>query len=237
MRISNIRRKVNALVEEHPLELVRKALLRVSFGSIDVNCLNVLEYQASAGKSEADLTVPLREASVSDIEELTKCQGTPVEDFLKRFDANDHCVVALVRGEVVGYEWFCYRPFCIEDRYSYKLDIPADTLYAYDAFVVPQYRRLAIWKQFHTRYLKDLMPRLDRCKVLAMVDSGNQLSMTAHLRLGYKLLRKVFIAKLFGRSFFLKWPVVDQKRFDRPPFPVPSTPTAIDARGERSLQS
>jgi hypothetical protein len=66
-----------------------------------------------------------------------ECKATR-EAFLKRFQSNDHCVIAVVDGRVVGYEWFCDKPAHVEERYSYEIEIPRSSIYAYDAYIVPE---------------------------------------------------------------------------------------------------
>ena len=45
-----------------------------------------------------------------------------------------------------------------------------------------------------------------------MVDQNNSLSLKAHLRLGYRLYRKVYIVVIFGKCFWIERLVDRQKR-------------------------
>lgn len=187
------------------LVMVRNLLQRIPLKPLDINCLYFLEYvgiprrDAALGRARCDV----RSATTADLEGLAGCQNTP-DAFLKRFDSNDHCVIALVDGRIVGYEWFCDKPAHLEERYAYKIEIPRSAIYAYDAYILPEYRLSGIWLKFKMVYLRELMQSLHKRKIITMVDGGNHLSMSTHLRFGFKLVRKVFILKLFGKTFFLE---------------------------------
>ena len=187
------------------LAMVRNVLQRIPFKPLDINCLYFLEYAGIPRRSAAlgRIRGEVRHATVGDLQGMTKCQDTP-DAFLRRFESNDHCVVALVEGRIVGYEWFCEKSIHIEERYAYKIEIPRSAIYAYDAYILPEYRISGIWLKFNTVYLRELMQTLGKRKIITMVDSGNHLSMNTHLRFGFKLVRKVFILKLFGKTFFFE---------------------------------
>ena len=187
------------------LVMVRNLLQRVPFKPLDINCLYFLEYtgipRGDAGHGRARCEV--RGATLADLQGIVECQDTP-DAFVKRFDSKDHCVVALAEGQIVGYEWFCDKPLHLEERYAYKIEIPRRAIYAYDAYILPEYRLSGIWLKFKTVYLRELMQLLHKQRIITMVDSGNYLSMNTHLRFGFKLVRKVFILKLFGKTLFLE---------------------------------
>ncbi len=184
--------------------LLQKALRKIPLAPLDVNCLQCLEYFA-AGNEQGDYLgrdIVIRAGTPLDISQMSECQNFP-ERFPERFAAQEHCVVATVGERVIGYQWFCDKPSRIEERYGYKVEIPADSLYGYDAFVLPQYRRAKVWTRFHTSYLKDLLARLNRRRVMVMVDRGNIVSMSAHLRVGYRVYRRIYIAKAFGKTMWI----------------------------------
>jgi hypothetical protein len=111
--------------------------------------------------------------------------------------------VAEVEGRVVAYQWFCVRPFYTEERYACEIEVPADAIYEYDVFILPEYRLSGIWFKFHCLYLRELMERLNRRRIIGMVDYGNRLSMNTHLRFGFKPFRRVFVIRLVGKTFSL----------------------------------
>ena len=184
---------------------LRNLLQRIPYRPIDINCLYFLEYAGLPPRETAfrRLRGEIRGATLDDLDGITRCQSTP-HAFLKRFQSNDHCVVAVVDGHIVGYEWFCDKPFHLEERYSYKIEIPPDAIYAYDAFILPEHRLAGIWLKFKTAYLRELMQALRKRKILTMIDHGNHMSMNTHLRFGFRLVRMVLIVKLFGKSFYLR---------------------------------
>jgi GNAT superfamily N-acetyltransferase len=184
---------------------LRSALRRVPFQPLDINCLYFLEYAGippqrdQHERSHADV----RCATPEDVEGLARCQHTP-EAFLKRFDAGDHCAVACVDGRIVGYEWFCDRSLYVEERYAYEIDVTPEAIYAYDAFILPEHRLTGIWLKFISCYLRDLMKRSGKQRIITMIDAGNHLSMKTHVRFGFRVVRKVLVVKMCGRTFSWK---------------------------------
>ena len=182
------------------------SLLRsIPFSPLDVNCLYFLEYLGVPAQNPALLRGPgtVRSGTLQDLKGLTKCQDRP-RAFLHRFQAKDHCVVAEADGQIVAYQWFCDNPFYVEERYGYRIEVPPDTIYEYDVFILPAYRLGGIWFKFHCLYLKDLMERLHRRRIVGMVDYGNRMSMSTHLRFGFRVFRRVAVVKLLGKSFFFE---------------------------------
>jgi hypothetical protein len=184
------------------LDIFRKVLQRISFAPLDVNCLHCLEYVSDDAREPVLLVekIEVREGTPQDLKGLAECRNFP-EGLPARFASNEHCVVATIGETVLGYQWFCDKPFRIEERYKYEVKIPFDALYGYDAFVRPEYRRARIWTIFHATYLRTLLARINRRRIIVMVDQGNTVSMAAHSRIGYRLYRKIYIIKLFGKSF------------------------------------
>jgi L-amino acid N-acyltransferase YncA len=179
-------------------------LLRIPSKPIDINCVHFLEHTGiPSGKTSFRRgRGEIRGATMDDLNGITTLQNTP-QAFVRRFQSNDYCAVAIVDGHIVGYEWFCVKPFHMEERYSYKIEIPPDAIYAYDAFILPEHRLAGIWLKFQTIYLRQLMQALGKQKVVTMIDHGNRLSMSTHLRFGFRVVGRVYVVKLFGKSFFL----------------------------------
>jgi hypothetical protein len=187
-------------VLQRPLLLnVRSVLLRIPFQPLDVNCLYFLEYvglppqPAHVRRGRAEV----RSATPQDLEGLAWCQDKQPA-FRNRFRANDQCAVAVIDGRVVGYQWFCERPVYVEERYACRIALPPDAVYEYDIFILPEHRLAGLWFKFHCLYLRDLMERRDRRRVVGMVDYGMRLSMTTHLRFGFTLFHRIVVIKMFG---------------------------------------
>src|SRR5262245_16910334 len=205
MRLSPFVTRTSQLCRRPFLVNLGSLLQRIPFRPLEVNCLYLMEYQGLPPRHAHLLRGPaeVRTATLQDLEGLARCQNRP-RAFLNRFSADDVCVVAVVEGRVVAYQWFCLRPLYREERYAYELEVPSDAVYEYDVFVLPEYRLTGIWFKFHCVYLKELMERTHRRRILGMVDYGNRLAMSTHLRFGFRIFRRVFVVRLFGRSFFLE---------------------------------
>jgi hypothetical protein len=195
------------------LVTLRLLLQRIPFRPVDINCFYLFEYagipphnpQFCRGRAE------VRRATRQDLEGMANCQNTP-DAFLDRFNSNDDCVVAVADDHIVGYEWFSDKPFYVEERYSYKILIPPDAIYAYDAFVLPEHRLGGIWLKFMSVYLRELMYAQRRKRIITMVDYGNRISMSTHLRFGFKVFLRVFVIRVFGKSIFLTRTIRGDKR-------------------------
>ena len=190
-------------LRRRPLLLnVRSLLQRIPFKPLDINCLYFLEYAGIPPLQPGFLRgrAEIRRGTLDDLEGLTQCQDKR-RAFLKRFEANDHCAVAVIDGRVVGYQWFCARPLYVEERYACTIEVPPDAVYEYDIFIVPEHRLAGLWFKFHCLYLRELMGRLHRQRVIAMVDYGMRLAMNTHLRFGFTLVRRVVVIQIFGKSF------------------------------------
>ena len=194
------------------LVAVRNLLQRIPFKPVDINCLHFLEYTGipHLGTALPRTDCAVRNATLKDLPGMTECQRTP-QVFLKRFEMKDHCAVATIESRIVGYEWFCDKPTHSEERYAYEIAIPQSAIYAYDAYILPEYRLSGIWLKFKTVYLRELMQLLHKRKVITMIDRGNRMSMSTHLRFGFRLVHKVSVLKLFGKTFFLEKPFHREK--------------------------
>jgi hypothetical protein len=191
-------------VRRRPLLVNLRSLLeRIPFQPLDINCLYFLEYSSVPPQHANFLRgrVEVRTATLEDLDGLTTCKPTP-RIFRQRFKANDTCAVAVLDGRIIGYQWICTKPVYVEERYAYRIEVPPDTIYTYDIYIVPEHRLAGIWFKFYSLYLREMMQRLHRQKIIGMVDYGNRLAMNTHLRFGFKLFRSVFIIKVFRKSLF-----------------------------------
>jgi hypothetical protein len=193
-------------LRKRPLLVHLGSLLRlIPFRPLEINCLYFLEYngipqpQPGAVRGRAEL----RSATVEDLEQLRLVRDLP-QTFRRRFQAGDDCAVAVVDGRIVAYQWFCAKAFYLEERYGYKIEVPPDSIYEYDVFILPDYRLAGIWFKFHCVYLRELMERLRRRRIIGLVDYGNRLAMNTHLRFGFRLFRRVVVIRILGKSFFVE---------------------------------
>lgn len=142
----------------------------------------------------------VREGTVADVAGMCLLEDKE-KVFCTRFEDGELCVVAVHDGRIIGYEWFSDKAFHLEGRYKYRIEIPEDSIYAYDGFIQREYRLRGIWVLFQ-KYLLDQLQLLRRKRIIAMVDHGNDASLKAHLRFGYVVLKEVFYCRVFSRDSF-----------------------------------
>jgi GNAT superfamily N-acetyltransferase len=139
----------------------------------------------------------IRAGSLNDLNRLAICGENKYQKFLERFQAGDHCVVAQLGAGIIGYEWFSIRPRHVAEPFKYRITVPCDCIYAYDAFILPEYRGSGVWLRFKS-HLAALMEDLGRRRVLTYVEQGNELSLASHFRLGFKPVKLVFVSNIWA---------------------------------------
>ena len=191
-RLAELRRTPSLL-------LAQKVLRRVPFRPVDVGKLCFLRLERIPQVVPGLLRGPgiVRAATVDDLDALVTFRNHR-DVFLDRFAGGDRCAVAEVGGRIVGYEWFCDGGIHEETAWGYRIVIPADYVYAYDAFIDPRYRNSGIWLRFKA-YLGDLMRETGHIGVLTFVDYGNWPSLRTHLRFGFQPDTEVFVMKILGK--------------------------------------
>jgi len=120
--------------------------------------------------------------------------------FLDRFKSKEICLLAIVDNVVAGYEWFSINGSHTEERYTIPLDIPADSIYAYDAYVFPEFRRKGILKNLISHSFS-LMSEYSKSEIFSYVDFGNSISDNAHIRLGFKKEGLTLYVKVRGINY------------------------------------
>ena len=139
----------------------------------------------------------VREGRVGDLEGLALLGEASSEEFARRVVAGDRFAVAVVDGRIIGYEWFSTSAHQMAEPFHYRIEIPQDSVYTFNAFILPEYRLGGVWLKLKA-YLAGLMQDLNRTRVLTYVEAGNRLSMNSHLRFGFKPCKKVFIINVQG---------------------------------------
>ena len=144
----------------------------------------------------------IREGDPRDIQQMCVLENKEPDLFGKRFDDGIFCAVATNEDKtIVGYQWFSNKAVHLEELLGYRLEIPRDSVYAYDAFIKVEYRRRGIWVNFQN-YMLDKAKRLGREKVVAMVSLGNEVFLKAHLHKGYVITKNIICIRLFSKWFF-----------------------------------
>ncbi len=134
-------------------------------------------------------------ASEEHVHALAQCCNKP-DVFRKRFDYGNHCLMALNENKtVVGYEWFSLNSDYHECKYNYDFSIPDDTVYAFDAFILNEYRMQGIWNIFKEK-LSELMQQNKRNKIITYIEFGNLQSFKTHFRYGFEIYEMVDIMNL-----------------------------------------
>lgn len=186
------------LAHRSPFAAFRAAVERLSLGRIRVGRSCLLRLEGIPAVSPALLRGPgkVRPGRPEDLDRLALLGDNSREEFARRLAAGDRFAVALLDDRIIGYEWFSTNAYQTLEL-QYRFEIPQDTIYAFNAFILPEYRLVGVWLKFKT-YLAGLMQDLNRTKVITYVDPGNHLSINSHLRFGFKLCKKLFIIQVRG---------------------------------------
>jgi GNAT superfamily N-acetyltransferase len=192
------------LARTPPLLLTQKLVRRVPLRPIDIGKLCFLQLNGVPDVPRAMLRghAEVRFATADDLDGMTGLQHKRAL-FVRRFEEGDLCVIALVDGRVVGYEWFSDQPVHHEAGWNYRIDIPCGYVYAYDAYIDPAYRNTGVWLRFKA-YLADWMTACGKRGVLTFVDYGNWPSLRTHLRFGFRPTETVLALRIIGLRLFRK---------------------------------
>ena len=139
----------------------------------------------------------IRQGHPGDLDGLVLLGEASREVFARRLAAGDRFAVALLDDRIIGYEWFSTNAYHMAEPFHYRIEIPPDSLYAFNAFILPEYRVAGVWLKLKA-YVASLMQDLNRTSMLTYVESGNRLSLNSHLRFGFKPCKKVFIIHMQG---------------------------------------
>lgn len=144
-------------------------------------------------------SIEVKESGIEDIEALVRVH--PKGDvFTTRFGLGDRCLCAWEQGEIAGHFWFSIRPTVLEGRFSYPIEVPEDTVYAYDALVREPFRKCGILNQFW-RTLGEWMATQGRHRISIIIDHDNVVSWKAHVSKGFYPTTKVVCVQCFGRNY------------------------------------
>ena len=194
-------KKLKNFINQPSFFTVQILLTKIPGRPLQIARFFVLEFPGTTAKTMRS-SVNVRKGELTDIEGM--CLLENKEDlFRKRFAQGELSVVAVHDGEVVGYEWFSTKPMHVEERFNYQLEIPEDTIFAFDALIKREYRLRGIWLLFQ-KFKLETGNALGRQKIMTMVDYGNNPSLKAHLRFGYRVIRNVLRVRVFSKNYFLE---------------------------------
>ncbi len=191
----NPTRKLRALLQRHPMALVEAVLHRIPFRPIRAEYFERLELREPPTPL-AEGEIQVRAADLRDVDLLVRCRGRN-SNFDSRFREGEHCLVATVDGAIVGYEWFSSKDRHTEERFRYSFPIPSDAIYAYDAYTSETHRGRGVWRGIIAGSA-ELLRRGRRRRVVSHVDFGNDTSMTAHAKVGFRPIGRFLYLDLLG---------------------------------------
>ena len=202
MRAQGASQRVKRLVDRPPLLILQAVLQRIPFHPIQIAHFEVLRFEAMARQHAVcdNSDNLLREAMPCDIEGLVRCLDKR-DVYARRFAAGDSCIACIMEGRIIGYEWLCTHQYHIEEQSGYKLQIPDDSIYAYDAYVRPEDRRRGVWLRIQEHITRRL-GQVGKKSIIAMIEYGNDVSRKTHLSYGYSPVQMVWYMRIFCFKFF-----------------------------------
>lgn len=180
--------------DRSPFGVFRAAVEHLSLRRVRVGRLCLLRLEGIPVVPRAMLRGPgnVRQGLVGDLDRLALLGEGSREDFARRLAGGDRFAVAVLEDRIIGYEWFSTKACQMAEPFHYQIEIPPDSIYAFNAFIHPQYRLGGVWLKLKA-YLAGLMQEVKRNRVLTYVEAGNRLSLNSHLRFGFKAYKKVFV--------------------------------------------
>lgn len=184
------------------LAIVHKLAHLIPFRPVDVSKLCFLRFDGVPFVSPSMIRgrTTVRRGTSADLAGLATLQDRRAI-FESRFAEGDHCVVACADGRIVGFEWFSDRDSHREAEWGYEIAIPPGSVYAYDAYVDPQYRNSGVWIRFKA-YMSDWMSVHGKRDVITFVEHGNLPSLRTHLRFGFAPEKTVLAIKILWFTVF-----------------------------------
>ncbi|KPJ58349.1 MAG: hypothetical protein AMJ46_14300, partial [Latescibacteria bacterium DG_63] len=110
------------------------------------------------------------------------------EVLLERLRKNHLCIVAENEGTIIGYEWAHVDSSHYQEDIRYLFRAGPGSVWCYDAYVSPAYRRKGVWRGIQTGIITLLGHSLS---YYAVVDFTNPVSVQAHLKYGFRALRQL----------------------------------------------
>jgi GNAT superfamily N-acetyltransferase len=199
-----LKQRVATLARTPRLLLAQKLLRRVPLRPVDVGKLCFLQLNGLPKVPASMLRghAQVRFATTGDLDQLARLQDK-TQVFRERFAEGDRCVIALVDGRIIGYEWFSESPVHHESAWGYHIAIPGGYVYAYDAYIDPAHRNTGVWLRFKA-YLGEWMAARGKRGVLTFVDYGNWPSLRTHLRFGFEPTESVVALRVISLRMFRK---------------------------------
>lgn len=185
------------------LGLLNRLIEHVPLHAIALSQFHILEAIGGPQVAYVRGVGEVRAGTPEDVAGMGQLEGKPARKFQVRFERGDRCLVATSAGEVVAYEWFsAHRPF-VEEITSYPIKVPDDAIFAYDCYVHREYRARGTFIRLKAN-AHDVMRSCNAARLQTAVYSGNESSLSAHLRLGFRPLYSVRTLTVLGHRYFVE---------------------------------
>lgn len=190
-------------ISKYPFPLICQVLLdKFSFQTVQIRKFYLLQYMGCPADFNSRGPGMIRVAEPSDVNNMEMLEKAGKQKlFIDRFSVGERCSVAVHNGMIVGYEWHTNKSYHQEERYLFNIVIPDNAVFAYDAFIKPEYRISGIWIKFKM-YLGERMREMGRDRIITLIDSDNRLSMNTHTRFGFTAFKSVYYFKLANKRYF-----------------------------------
>jgi L-amino acid N-acyltransferase YncA len=181
---------------------IQSLLNKFPFQPVKISRFFMFSLDSVPNEINARGTQIIRLATSEDIEGMCLLENKPIL-FKTWLGRGERCVVAVDNDEIVGFEWFSAAGFYLEERFNYKIIIPPDAVYTYDAYIKENFRLRGIWVQFQA-LIKQWMDSNNKKKIIALIDYGNDHSIKTHVRFGFQIYQDVIWINVFGKNFTIE---------------------------------
>lgn len=186
--INRVLNKLRVFIPEHILLVDTYTIYR----------LNLLSLNYFHNKIDQHVEI----ASLSMVDELTKCSGKRKDKFIERLNSGHICFVYKEKNSevIMGYKWFKSTQKHFEEQYQHSIAMEKNSGWTYDAFVSPLFRQHGVWKSL-SLYEIEYARTSGHNQIYCIVSSANMPSSRAHMSLGYMPVSCHLVIILFGHAF------------------------------------
>ncbi len=193
---------IGKYISEYPAIVVLvKILNKITFGVIHLFpfCLYMLDGVPDIKQARGKGIV--RQGVFEDVAYMSELNNKK-DIFVERFKNDEKCIVAVHGDKIIGYEWFSDKPLHCEERFFYSIEVPPGAVYAYDAYIMPEYRISGVWIKFKS-YLGEYMQKNNINNIITLIDFDNVVSQKTHIKFGFKPFRHVVAVKIFSKYYYV----------------------------------
>ena len=184
------------------LKILQALFEKITFCPIKINLFYILIYEGIPFVSRERGPGEIKKGTIDDVESMCKLVNKKYK-YINRFKFGDNCVLGIIDGNIIGFEWYSTHPYHKEERTGYRIKIPNDSIYLYDAYIHEKYRIRGLWLKFKS-YLAEIMRKTGKKRIITIIDFNNDLSIRTHERLGFKKFKFVLAMRLWKKSIFIE---------------------------------